>query len=90
VEKSTSLPELVTTIISFIISMVESSKPTQLAKFALYPTILEKQHISSTMDPSYLIESSLADKLAKTDELASRNHPTPSTYTASLTTKPPV
>jgi len=40
------------------------------------------------MDPSYFTESSLEDKLAETDESASRNHPTPSTYTANITTKP--
>lgn len=41
------------------------------------------------MVSSHFVESSLADKLAKTDESASRNHSTPSTYTASITTKLP-
>jgi len=68
--------------------MAESSKPTQLTKF--YPTILAKQYFSTTIDSSYFTKSNFADKLAKTNESSSRNHPNPSTYTASPTTKPPV
>ena len=81
---------MVTVVVPFIISMDESRKPTQLAKFPLYPTILAKQCISSTMDSSYFTKFSMADKLAETDALASRNYSAPSTYTASLTTKSPV